>query len=163
LGSEFVVLDVGCGGGKTVNRLAQLAPKGKVFGLDYSHDMVEFSKRINKNLIAENRVEILEGTVQKTGFKDAFFDLVTAFETYYFWPNLSDAFKEIRRVLKTGGKLLLVNELKYGTTPAKVIVETHVKLYPLEEIQTLMHSVGFMCVQVFIDANSDWNAIVAKA
>ena len=163
VGSEFVVLDVGCGGGKTVNRLAQLAPHGKVLGIDYSPDMVEFSKRINKTLIAENRVEIIEGAVEKMVFSDGFFDLETAFETYYFWPNLADAFKEIRRVLKPSGKLLLVNELKYGATPMKVIEETHVKLYPLEEIQTLMQSTGFIGVQIFAEANSDWNAIVAKA
>jgi hypothetical protein len=45
----------------------------------------------------------------------------------------------------------------------KVIEETHVKLYPLEEIQTLMQSTGFIGVQIFAEANSDWNAIVAKA
>jgi ubiquinone/menaquinone biosynthesis C-methylase UbiE len=163
VGSTFVVLDVGCGGGKTVNRLAQLTSHGKIFGIDYSPDMVEFSKRINKTLIAENRVEIVEGSVEKMGFKEAFFDLVTAFETYYFWPNLSGAFKEIRRVLKPGAKLLLVNELKYGATPAKVVEETRVKLYPLKEIQTLIQSIGFIGVQVFTEANSDWNAIVAEA
>lgn len=163
VGSAFVVLDVGCGGGKTVNRLAQLASHGKVFGIDHSPDMVEFSKRINKTLIAQSRVEIIEGSVEKMIFSDGFFDLVTAFETYYFWPNLADSLKEVRRVLKPGGKLLLVNELKYGTTPAKVIEETHVKLYPLDEIQTLMRSAGFVGRQVFIETNSDWNAIVAKA
>jgi len=159
---KFVILDVGCGGGKTVNRLAQLAPQGKVFGLDYSPDMVDFSKRINKKLITQNRVEIVEANVEKTSFKNDFFDLVTAFETYYFWPNLSLALKEINRVLKQGGKLLLVNELKYGATSAKVVEETHVKLVPLEEIRTLMQSAGFVDAQLFTDSNSDWNAIVAQ-
>ncbi len=163
IGSEFMILDVGCGGGITVNRLAQLAPKGKVFGLDYSPDMVEFSKRINKEMIAQNRVEIVEATVEKTSFKNDFFDLVTAFETYYFWPDLPLALKEIKRTLKPNGKLLLVNELKYGATPEKVIAATHVKLFPLEEIKNLVQSVGFTDVQLFTEANSDWNAIVAKA
>jgi ubiquinone/menaquinone biosynthesis C-methylase UbiE len=111
---DYVILDVGCGGGKTVNRLAQKAPRGKVFGIDYSADMVEYSKKVNKKLIAENQVEIVEGSVEKMDFSGDFFDLVTAVEAYYFWPSFSDAFKEIKRMLKPNGNLLLVNEMVKG-------------------------------------------------
>ena len=121
IGSDFVILDVGCGGGKTISRLARLAPQGKVFGIDYSVDMVKFSRKINESLIAKNRVEIIEGSVGKMGFQNDFFDLVTAVETYYFWKNFSDALKEIKRVLKPGGKMLLVNELMYGVTDPKIL------------------------------------------
>jgi len=162
IGSNFVVLDVGCGGGKTVNRLAQLAHQGKVFGIDYSSDMVKFSKKINKTLIAQNRVEIIEESVEKMSFEDDFFDLVTAFEAYYFWTKFPNALKEINRVLKPCGKLLLVNELLCGATSKRLIEETHVKLYPLGEIQNVMHSVGFVNVQIFTKAESSWNAILAQ-
>ncbi len=162
IGSDYVVLDVGCGGGKTVGRLAQLAYPGKVFGIDYSAEMVKFSKKINKKLIEQKRVEIIEGSVEKMSFSDDFFDLVTAFETYYFWNNFSGALKEIKRVLKPGGKLLMVNELMHGVSPAKLIEETHVKLFPLEEIQDVLRSVGFVCVQVFTEAESAFNAFLAQ-
>jgi ubiquinone/menaquinone biosynthesis C-methylase UbiE len=163
---DFVVLDVGCGGGKTVNRLAQLAPQGKVFGIDYSPDMVEYSKKVNKKLIAQNRVEIVEGSVEKMGFSNDYFDLVTAFETYYFWTNFPDALKEIKRVLKPGGKLLLVNEMvqdgEYEVTHEKLIKETHVHLISLEEIRNIIQSVGFVDVQLFTKAESPWNAVLAQ-
>jgi ubiquinone/menaquinone biosynthesis C-methylase UbiE len=159
---DFVVLDVGCGGGKTAGRLAKLVPQGKVFGIDYSADMVKYSKKINKALIAQNRAEIVEGSVEKMGFADGFFDLVTAFETYYFWANLTVAFAEIRRVLKPGGRLLLVNEMKFGASPAKLVEETHVKLYPLQEIENTLRLAGFVDVQVFTVAGSDWNAFLAQ-
>jgi ubiquinone/menaquinone biosynthesis C-methylase UbiE len=163
---DYVILDVGCGGGKTVNRLAQKAPRGKVFGIDYSADMVEYSKKVNKKLIAENRVEIVEGSVDKMGFPDDFFDLATAIETYYFWPSFSDALKEIRRVLKLGGHFLMVNEMAqdgvYEIKNAKMIEQAHVRLLPLEEIRNIMQDVGFVAVQVFLNTDSPWNAILAQ-
>ena len=164
--ADYIILDVGCGGGKTVSRLAQQVRSGKVFGIDYSADMVKYSREVNEKLIAENHVEIVEASVEKTGFPDGFFDLVTAVETYYFWPSLSDALREIRRVLKSGGKLFMVNEMVkdgvYEIKHAKMIEKTHVHLIPLEEIKDTMLSVGFMDIQVFIKAGSPWNAILAK-
>jgi ubiquinone/menaquinone biosynthesis C-methylase UbiE len=163
---DYVILDVGCGGGKTVNRLAQQAALGKVFGIDYSADMVEYSKKVNKALIAENRVEIVEGSVEKTGFSDDFFDLVTAIETYYFWPSFSDGLQEIRRVLKPGGQFLMVNEMVqdgvYNVKYAKTIEQAHVHLIPLDETRNTLEAVGFEDVQIFTKAGSPWNAFLAK-
>jgi ubiquinone/menaquinone biosynthesis C-methylase UbiE len=163
---DYVILDVGCGGGKTVKGLAQRAPLGKVFGIDYSPDMVEYSKKVNKKLIAENRVEIVEGSVDKTGLPDDFFDLVTAVETYYFWPSFSDALKEILRVLKSGGNFLMVNEMVkdgvYDVKSAKTIEQAHVRLIPLDEIKVATLSVGFADVQIFTREGSPWNAVLAK-
>jgi len=163
---DYLILDVGCGGGQTVNRLAQRASLGKVFGIDYSADMVDYSKKVNKKLITENRVEIVKGSVEKMGFSNNFFDLVTAIETYYFWPSFVDALKEIMRVLKPSGKLLIVNEMVkdglYEVKHAKMIEQTHVRLLPLEEIRDVMQTVGFVEVQIFTKAGSPWNAILAK-
>jgi SAM-dependent methyltransferase len=163
---DYVILDVGCGGGKTLSRLAQQAPLGKVFGIDYSSDMVAYSRKVNKKLIAENRVEIREGSVDKTGFPDNFFDLVTAIETYYFWPSLSDAFQEIKRVLKPGGRLLMVNEMVkdgvYEGKNAEIIEKTQVHIVPLEEIRNILQSAGFADVQVFTKAESPCNAVLAR-
>jgi len=101
---EFVILDVGCGGGKTVSRLAQRAPRGKVFGIDYSADMVEYSKKVNKKLIAENRVEIVERSVGKMGFSDDYFDLVVSNQVLEHVAALGVVLQEIQRVLRPGGK-----------------------------------------------------------
>ena len=166
IGTDCVILDVGCGGGKTVSRLANLAPQGKVYGIDYSPDMAEYSKKVNKKLIAQNRVEIVAGSVLQMGFRDGFFDLVTAVETYYFWSSFSDALKEIKRVLKPGGRLLLVNEMikdgKYEVANAKLIEETHVQLIPLEEIQNALRKIGFADIEVYTKDSSAWNAVIAQ-
>lgn len=162
----FTILDVGCGGGKTISRLARRAGQNKVYGLDQSADMVEYSRQINRKLISKNRVEIVHGTVEKTGFKDEFFDLVTAVETYYFWPNLADAFREIKRVLKRGGYLLMINEMikdgKYEVENAEIIAKTQVRLLPLEEMQRTLHSIGYSSVKIYRKRKSKWNAILAQ-
>jgi len=164
--SDSVILDVGCGGGKTISRLARRAVQGKVYGIDCSADMVEFSKQVNKKLIATNRVEIVQGTVEKTGFKDDFFDLVTAIETYYFWANLAQAFLEIKRILKKGGLLLFISEMikdgVYEVENKEIIAKTHVHLVPLQEMQRMLYSAGFSCVKVCRMKKSDWNVVVAQ-
>jgi SAM-dependent methyltransferase len=163
---DFTVLDAGCGGGKTVNRLAALVPDGKVYGIDYSPDMVAFTKKLNKKYIEEGKVEVVEGKVDKTGFPDGAFDLVTAVETYYFWPSLPDAFQEIKRILKPSGKLLMVNELIkdgiYDVDQAELIRKVHVQLYPLGEIRDLLEAAGFVSVKVSVKEKMPWNAIVAQ-
>ena len=164
--SDSVILDVGCGGGRTISRLARRANKGKVYGLDQSADMVEYSRQINKKLIVQNRAEIFPGSVEKTGFKDEFFDLVTAIETYYFWPNLANAFREIKRVLKKEGYLLIISEMikdgTYEVENAEIIAKTQVQIVPLREMQRILHFAGYCSVKVYRKRKSDWNAIVAQ-
>jgi len=108
---DAYILDIGCGGGKAVQELAMSTPNGKVYGIDYSEDMVQLSKKVNETLIKKGLVEIKCGAVSSLPFADNMFDLVTAFEAYYFWPNLIDDLKEIKRVLKPGGKILIANEV----------------------------------------------------
>ncbi len=164
--SNSVILDVGCGGGKTISRLARRAIQGKIYGIDHSEDMVEHSKQVNKGLIATNRVEILQATVEKTGFKDDFFDLVTAIETYYFWPHRAESFQEIKRILKKEGYLLIVSEMikdgVFEVENAEIIAKTKVNLVPLQEMQRMLHSAGFSSVNVYKKRKSKWEAILAQ-
>ena len=163
---DYVILDVGCGGGKTIKRLARKAFQGNVFGMDHSPDMVKYSREVNRKLIAQHRVEILLGSVKSMGFPEDFFDLVTAIETHYFWPDLQEAFREIKRILKPERNLLLINEMVkdgvYEVENADMISKAHVRLIPLHEIQVILNSVGFVNVKVFTKAKSPWNAIIAR-
>ena len=102
---DDIVLDIGCGGGMNINRMAQTAKK--VYGVDYSIESVNLSKEVNEDLIREGRVEVHEGDVMDLPFDDDTFDIVTAFETVYFWPDIIKSFGEVKRVLKPGGMFLI--------------------------------------------------------
>jgi ubiquinone/menaquinone biosynthesis C-methylase UbiE len=115
IGTDFVILDVGCGGGATVSRLADIASRGRVCGVDYSDGSVAVSRRKNAALIAAGRVDIRKASVSQLPFDAGTFDLVTAIETHYYWPNLPASMREIRRVLKPGGTLMILAESYRGS------------------------------------------------
>jgi ubiquinone/menaquinone biosynthesis C-methylase UbiE len=108
------ILDVGCGGGRTVQRLAALAPEGKVTGLDYSAASVAVSRDRNAQEIKAGRVQIEQGSVAALPFPDRTFDVVTAVETHYYWPDLPANVREVLRVLKPGGTFALIAETYRG-------------------------------------------------
>ena len=107
--SDSCVLDIGCGGGMSIKEIASSLSNGKVYGIDYSEYMVQLSKKINNDLIKQGKVEILNGNVSVLPFQDNMFDFAIAIESYYFWPDMVNDLKEIKRVLKPGAFLLLVH------------------------------------------------------
>lgn len=112
--NNATILDIGCGGGRTVQKLAELAANGKVVGLDYSAASVAVSRNTNADTIAAGRVRIEEGSVAGLPFPDGTFDVVTAVETHYYWPDLPANVREILRVLKPGGMFALIAETYRG-------------------------------------------------
>src|SRR5258708_38918471 len=95
--NHSTILDVGCGGGKTVSKLAAIVTHGTVCGVDYSDEGVAATKRTNARWIGLGRVEIRHGSVSQLPFRDGMFDLVTAVETHFWWPNLPE---DMRAVFK---------------------------------------------------------------
>ena len=83
IGGAYTILDVGCGGGRTLNKLAA-GTEGRVHGVDYSEESVAASKRTNGHWIDMGRVEVRLGSVSLLPFPDRMFDLITAVETH-FW------------------------------------------------------------------------------
>ena len=63
------ILDAGCGGGRTVNKLAAIAPQGKVYGVDFSKESVALAGRINRPWIDAGRVEIRKASVSSCHFR----------------------------------------------------------------------------------------------
>ncbi len=118
---DDIILDIGCGGGKTVNKLAKIARKGKVYGIDFSDASVKSSLKLNRNYIHSGKVDIRKASVSKLPFPDNSFSIITAIETYFFWPDLDNDMKEVLRVLKPKGKLLIVSEEYKNSENEKIL------------------------------------------
>ena len=110
LPEDAKVLDCGCGGGANIRKLLKKCPRGIVKGIDYSGVSVEKARKLNQEAIADGRCAVWQGSVTEIIFASDWFDAVTAFETVYFWPELVQSFREVRRVLKPGGTFLICNE-----------------------------------------------------
>ena len=108
------VLDIGCGGGETIRTMASIATAGHVDGIDYSPASVAVAQQRNADLIAAGRVAVQQASVSRLPFADASFDIVSAVETHYYWPDLVNDFREVLRVLKPGGRFVIVAEAFKG-------------------------------------------------
>src|SRR5947208_10263877 len=65
---DSAILDVGCGGGRTIQKLAAAAPRGRISGIDYSAESVHVSRSTNASLIDAGRVDVQQATVSKLPF-----------------------------------------------------------------------------------------------
>ena len=80
VGKQDIILDVGCGGGRTVSKLAAIATQGKVYGIDHSTESVAMAMRTNRQWIDIARVAIGEASVSRLPFSDGAFGVITAVE-----------------------------------------------------------------------------------
>jgi ubiquinone/menaquinone biosynthesis C-methylase UbiE len=166
--NHYTVLDVGCGGGRTVNKLAAIAARGKVYGVDYSGESVAAAKRTNARWIDSGRVEIQHSSVSQLPFPNGMFDLVTAVETHFWWPNLPGDVLELFRVMKPGATLILIAEVYKGANTAvsklaeKAASRTGMTLLAANEHHELCVNAGFSDVQVIEEHEKGWICAIAR-
>jgi SAM-dependent methyltransferase len=163
LTENMIVLDIGCGGGGTVRRFADLLKKGKVYGIDYSPESVMISRRVNAKHIQSGRVEIQSGSVSALPYPDGIFDLVTAIETHYFWPNLLSDLMEVFRVLKSSGHIMVIGGEykggKYDERNATFVKAGDMTYLTLAEHQEMLENAGFLDVTICEDYAKGWMCV----
>ena len=161
---QLNILDIGCGGGQNLLNLSIKFKNSTLFGIDHSPTSINLSNEICQGI--KNRVFLEVLDVHKMSFSDSKFDLVTAFETLYFWENLDIAFKEIKRVLKKDGKFMIFLE---GTTKQTLEkwenlgegIKLKNKLNPIE-IKEILNENGFLNVEIYNKDKSEKTCIIAK-
>jgi SAM-dependent methyltransferase len=162
----FAILDVGCGGGRTVEKLAAAAKDGKVEGIDYADGSVAASRALNGESIKAGRVTIQKASVSELPFANDTFDLVTAIETQYYWPDLPRDMQEIWRVLKPSGTLVVIAETYKGGVQDKfkwpvmwLLRSSHLSVSDQRE---LFEKAGYGDVEIYEERKKGWICAVGR-
>jgi SAM-dependent methyltransferase len=164
IGATDTILDVGCGGGRTVAKLAAGAAGGAVHGIDYSKESVEAARRFNRRAIEQGRVTVQEAPVTALPFADDTFDLVTAVETHFWWHDADGGMREIFRVLKRGGRLAIIAEFynggRYARYADRLAEHSGMHVWNVEQHRELFTKAGFADVRVDEKPDSVWICVV---
>ena len=173
ISKDDVILDIGCGGGVNVERFLSMTEK-KVYGLDYSEIAVEKSTKLNQDAIDEGRCEVIQGSVSELPFEDNTFDIVTGFETVYFWPDFVNDCKEVRRVLKDDGIMFICNEAipdEEDERQKELIDLLDMKIFSEDEFDEYLREAGFSDIICFSKSGPDsvnrelvtgWLCVIAR-
>jgi ubiquinone/menaquinone biosynthesis C-methylase UbiE len=146
-GSERV-LDVATGGGHVAFALAPYA--AEVVALDLTQPMLEVARKEASARGLAN-ISYVEGDAQALPFEDASFDVVACRHAPHHFPKVQEAVREWARVLKPGGKLLLVDSTSPEESDADTVLHeieslrdpSHARNHRISEWQTYLNAAGF--------------------
>jgi len=110
-GAVHAVLDVGCGTGQLLRRLAGRYLDAELVGVDPSAGMVTQAHRIS---VPDRHVAFLSAGAEKLPFPDAHFDLVVTTVSFHHWADQQQGLREIRRVVRDTGLFVLTDGLADG-------------------------------------------------
>ena len=97
--------------------------------------------------ILDKQVFVQKGSAAELPYEEGMFDLVTAIETVYFWPNLPGCVKDIHRVLKPGGRFAIMVEVVDANSKWTNFVEG-MTAYTPEQLKALLDDAGFTQTEI---------------
>ena len=127
------ILDVGCGTGAN---LLMLSKYGDAEGVDVSEDALAFCRERGLD-------KVRLGAGEKLPYEDATFDLVTAFDVVEHMDDDLAGLREMRRVLRPGGRALLFVPTFMFLWGLQDDVSNHRRRYRLPELRRVLEQAGF--------------------
>lgn len=158
------ILDIGCGGGAAISKIAKLYPESTIYGCDVSPVSIECTLEKNRELVNEDRLKVELCGVSKLNFPDEAFDSIYSIESLYFWPNQQEDLKEVCRVLKIGGKFITGLEMVGGDMNEKsTAIAEHLNMNcpSPKELKTLLENAGFSDVTIDYNKDKAWMCAIA--
>ena len=101
------LLDIGCGTGAFARRVLNEHRTAEVWGVDFSQKMIRAG--IQHSQACESRMRLVQADSESLPMADNSFDVVTCSNSFHHYPNQSAAVSEMHRVLRPGGRLLIVD------------------------------------------------------
>ncbi|MBQ8017133.1 MAG: class I SAM-dependent methyltransferase [Methanobrevibacter sp.] len=157
------ILDIGCGGGVNIEKFLKLT-SGNVDGLDYSEVSVAESIKRNQKAVDEGRCEVMHADVSSMPIEDESYDIVSAFETVYFWPDIKETFKEVSRIIKPDGQFMIAQGTD-GNHPDDEKWLSSVEgmhLYTAPELEKYLLDAGFKKVKSQVKKNDYILVVIAQ-
>jgi ubiquinone/menaquinone biosynthesis C-methylase UbiE len=156
--------DLGCGAGRNAGELLKKYPQAVVTAMDYSALSVQKAKEYNQAMIDAGRCRVIQGDVSKLPLDHDSFELVTAFETIYFWPGLEKCFSQVAKILKDGGYFMICNESdgKDKTSKKFEAIIDGMRCYMIDEITDALKAAGFSKIQSDHHPEKAWVTIIAR-
>lgn len=142
------VLDVGCGTGRFALEILRRHPDAWVVGLDLSARMLEVASANCRSYLGD-RLELVPGNSASLPFPDQAFDAVTCSHSFHHYPEQGRVVAEMHRVLRPGGRLVLVDGDRDGWWGRVIfdgcvpLVEGMVRHCSAQQTRDLMHAAGF--------------------
>lgn len=145
LPSNKVVLEIGCGNGIGARLIKQYFSPSKIYAIDLDQRMVDIATSNN----ADDSIIFELGDATKLRFKDKQFDAVFDFGVIHHIPNWEDCIKELKRVLKIGGELIIEDysietfETTTGRILRKLTNHPYERMYRIMDLIECLKSSGF--------------------
>ncbi len=149
--SSHHVLEIGFGNGKLLQQLCKQLQNGKVYGADISQDLINQVSTRLKTHVASNTLELHLAGVSQLPIKDETIDTIITTNTIYFWPNPAADAKELLRVLKPNGKLVIGFRTASDMKNYRFVTENlHIfkNHYTENQVTDLLLTAGFTSVEI---------------
>ena len=163
VGETDKIIDIGCGGGVNIEKFLKLTSEN-VDGLDYSEVSVSESIKRNQKEVDCGRCSVIQADVRDMPIDDESYNLASAFETIYFWPDICETFKEVSRIIKPNGQFMIAQGTD-GNHPddekwLATVEGMHV--YTAPELEKYLLDAGFKSVESYIKENDYIMVVIAK-
>jgi SAM-dependent methyltransferase len=142
------LIEVGCGGGALLKEA--LRSGCRAAAVDHSPDMVQLAQEVNREAVAEGRLEVRQASADCLPFSDATFTCATMTGIFGFLPDPVAALREIHRVLREDGRLVALGSdpnLR-GTPAAPEPIASRLHFYDDDELARIAREAGFAQVRV---------------
>jgi arsenite methyltransferase len=157
------ILDIGFGGGLSLEMLLHAAPQGKVVGVEVSTAMLAQSRAHLSHSIQQGRLELRYGSAEHLPCEDACFDHVCTVNTIYFWSDLRTGMVEIGRVLKPDGHFALGFRAREDMQKLE-FTQHNFSLYSLAQVHEELSASGFTVVHTVsaVDKHFPYHCFIAR-